>query len=205
MDVIIRPAILADLPALSQIEHSSDQLLLTCGKSVISNLPANPPEVYRSIVEAGHVWVASPSEALNGDASFTNEVEEHAASAPVAFISVNIIENRKHAEEASDDVFKTLFIHQVSVDPRFGRKGIGKKLMQHVEVIAIANAFEAIDLTTFPDVPFNKPYYEKLGYRELSSDDLLQPDAQGVWEVLAKERKDEILGRWERTAMRKML
>lgn len=59
-------------------------------------------------------------------------------------------------------------IGQVSVDPGYARRGIGRLLICHVEEWARRNRWPATTLTTFRDVPWNRPYYETLGYRELS-------------------------------------
>jgi GNAT superfamily N-acetyltransferase len=58
-------------------------------------------------------------------------------------------------------------IEQVSVAPAYARQGVGRRLISHVEEWGRCNDRPATTLTTFRDVPWNGPYYEKLGYREL--------------------------------------
>ena len=58
-------------------------------------------------------------------------------------------------------------IEQVSVAPTHGRRGIGRLLISHLETWGRRNDRPATTLTTFRDVPWNGPYYRKLGYREL--------------------------------------
>jgi ribosomal protein S18 acetylase RimI-like enzyme len=58
-------------------------------------------------------------------------------------------------------------IEQVSVSPAYARQGVGRRLISHVEEWGRCNDRSATTLTTFRDVPWNGPYYEKLGYREL--------------------------------------
>jgi ribosomal protein S18 acetylase RimI-like enzyme len=58
-------------------------------------------------------------------------------------------------------------IEQVSVAPAYGRQGVGRSLISHVEEWGRYTDRPATTLTTFRDVPWNGPYYEKLGYREL--------------------------------------
>jgi GNAT superfamily N-acetyltransferase len=58
-------------------------------------------------------------------------------------------------------------IEQVSVAPASARQGVGRQLISHVEEWGRRNDRPATTLTTFRDVPWNGPYYEKLGYREL--------------------------------------
>jgi GNAT superfamily N-acetyltransferase len=66
---------------------------------------------------------------------------------PVAFIAVGDVDGATH-------------IHQVCVHPAGARQGIGAALIEHV-----TTAGRAVTLTTFRDVPWNAPYYERLGFR----------------------------------------
>ena len=59
-------------------------------------------------------------------------------------------------------------IGQVSVAPAYARQGLGRLLITHLEAWGRGNNRPATTLTTFRDVPWNAPYYEALGYRELS-------------------------------------
>jgi GNAT superfamily N-acetyltransferase len=58
-------------------------------------------------------------------------------------------------------------VEQVTVAPAYARRGIGRQLISHVEGWGSRNDRPATTLTTFRDVPWNGPYYETLGYREL--------------------------------------
>jgi GNAT superfamily N-acetyltransferase len=61
-----------------------------------------------------------------------------------------------------------LHIEQVSVHPDHARQGIGRALIEHVARLAGT----AVTLTTFADVPWNGPYYERLGFRPLLDEEL---------------------------------
>ncbi len=63
-------------------------------------------------------------------------------------------------------------IEQVSVAPAYGRRGIGRRLIFHVEEWGRRDGRQATTLTTFRDVPWNAPYYERLGYRQLSDSEI---------------------------------
>jgi GNAT superfamily N-acetyltransferase len=63
-------------------------------------------------------------------------------------------------------------IGQVSVAPAYARQGIGHLLISHVEDWGSRHRRPATTLTTFRDVPWNGPYYETLGYRELSASEI---------------------------------
>jgi GNAT superfamily N-acetyltransferase len=59
-------------------------------------------------------------------------------------------------------------IEQVSVDPAFARRGLGRRLIDHVATVAEAEGRPAVTLTTFRDVPWNAPYYRRCGFRDLA-------------------------------------
>jgi len=63
-------------------------------------------------------------------------------------------------------------VAQVSVAPAYARRGIGRQLISYLEGWGRRDGRPATTLTTFRDVPWNGPYYEKLGYRELTVADI---------------------------------
>jgi GNAT superfamily N-acetyltransferase len=70
---------------------------------------------------------------------------------PVAFAYADWLDSRLH-------------LHQIAVHPSYARQGIGSALMGRVISVA-GNA--GVTLTTFRDVPWNGPWYRKLGFREI--------------------------------------
>jgi GNAT superfamily N-acetyltransferase len=59
-------------------------------------------------------------------------------------------------------------IEQVSVHPDAAGQGLGAQLMDHVQ----NQGHERVTLTTFADVPWNAPYYARLGFAVLTEDDI---------------------------------
>ena len=105
----------------------------------------------------------------------------------VGFILVNIVDGAAH-------------IDQVSVDPAHARAGIGRRLIEAVEAWARAAGWPALTLTTFVDVPWNAPYYERLGFRRLSDDEL------GPGQIRIRDHNaGTVLGRWPRVTMRRTI
>lgn len=89
-------------------------------------------------------------------------------------------------------------VDQVTVDPRHARRGIGAALLDRAAGWASARGLDALTLTTFRDVAWNGPYYERCGFRWLV-------DAE-VTPGLAARRADEAaqgLDRWPRGCMRR--
>lgn len=63
-------------------------------------------------------------------------------------------------------------IDQMSVVPEKQRWGIGQSLMQAVLSWSEREGHPSVTLTTFVDVPWNGPWYERQGFRFLRSDEL---------------------------------
>lgn len=68
-------------------------------------------------------------------------------------------------------VFKFLslccFVVELDVHPSYGRRGIGSALMKACCAAAKQKGFDQVILTTFRQVPWNVPFYEKLGFEVL--------------------------------------
>ncbi|WP_026422448.1 GNAT family N-acetyltransferase [Actinokineospora inagensis] len=65
-------------------------------------------------------------------------------------------------------------IAQVSVDPVVRGRGLGRALIDHLEAWARDHDLAALTLTTFRDVPWNAPYYERIGFRVIEPTPALQ-------------------------------
>ncbi|MCC8249481.1 GNAT family N-acetyltransferase [Saccharothrix luteola] len=85
-----------------------------------------------------HVWVA---------------VDPH----PMAWIAVEVLTEDRAAH-----------VEQVCVHPDHARRGIGAALLDHVGRWAAARGLDALTLTTFRDIPWNGPYYRRLGFHEVA-------------------------------------
>ncbi len=64
---------------------------------------------------------------------------------------------------------RELHIWEMSVHPRFQKRGIGAGLVRACLIDARNSGFAAATLTTFHDVPWNAPFYGKLGFEEVSA------------------------------------
>lgn len=73
-------------------------------------------------------------------------VDEH--DRPVAYLISDVVDGCAHIE-------------QVSVAPSHARRGLGAALIDHLASVT----GRPLTLTTFRDVPWNAPYYERLGFR----------------------------------------
>jgi GNAT superfamily N-acetyltransferase len=97
----------------------------------------------------GHLWVAL------------------ADDAPVGFAHVEVLEpNTAHLEE-------------IDVSPEHGRRGLGTGLVMRVCEWAAMAGSRSVSLTTFRDVPWNMPFYARLGFNVVQGSEL-SPALRGV-------------------------
>lgn len=59
-------------------------------------------------------------------------------------------------------------LEEVDVHPDHGRRGLGRRLVQTVCAWATSHGFDAVTLTTFRDVPWNMPFYARLGFETVT-------------------------------------
>lgn len=100
------------------------------------------PEVLEEAQARGLLWVAL------------------AADAPVGFAHLEVREPAvAHLEE-------------IDVHPDHGRRGLGRRLVTAVCEWASSAGYRAVTLTTFRDVPFNMPFYARMGFEIIPPDEL---------------------------------
>jgi GNAT superfamily N-acetyltransferase len=97
-------------------------------------METTPLEVLQSAQRGGRLWVALADDVAVGFAHV--EVHEREAA---------------HLEE-------------IDVDPAHGRRGLGTRLVTQVCEWAAGNGYTSVTLTTFRDVPWNMPFYARLGF-----------------------------------------
>lgn len=77
----------------------------------------------------------------------------------VGFLAVRELGGAAHVEE-------------VVVDPRHGGRGYATRLLEQAAAWAQERGLPAVTLTTFRDVPWNRPFYERRGYRVLDDEEI---------------------------------
>jgi len=136
----------------------------------IADAPAPQPDAYRPALEDGRLLVA---------------VDEQDVA--LGFIRLEMLDGSLHVE-------------QVSVHPDRAGHGIGAVLLAAAEQTARARGHRRMTLTTFCHVPWNGPYYTRLGWSTLPAADLPP-------ELAAARQHEHDLGldEWPRQAMAKNL
>lgn len=66
---------------------------------------------------------------------------------------------------------RELHVWEMDVAPAFQRRGIGAGLLRAAQIDARNTGFRALTLTTFRDVPWNAPFYARLGFEEVTAID----------------------------------
>lgn len=164
--VTIRPPTTDELPILREIESAGGQAFAAIGMRLIADDPPPPVATLAAYRDDGRVWVATDAD-----------------DRPVAFVLADVVDGDGH-------------ISQVSVHPDHAGRRIGAALIEHVAAWARDRGLPALTLTTYTDVPWNGPYYARLGFRPIPDADLT-PELRAI-------RAEEIgrgLDRWPRTAM----
>lgn len=87
-------------------------------------------------------------------------------------------------------------IEQVSVEPWYARRRIGFQLIEAAAAWARHHDLRALALTSFALVPWNAPYYVRLGFVVLGTADL-SPELREIRRAEAEHGLD----RWPRVVM----
>ncbi len=70
---------------------------------------------------------------------------------------------------ASEPFSRELHVWELDVLPEFQGRGIGAGLIRAAQIDARNSGFKALTLTTFRDVAWNAPFYERLGFEEVTA------------------------------------
>ena len=140
----VRTATADELETLQQVERRAGRLFAAADDPVIAACAEHPPLPLDRLA----AWQR------DGRAWVADD-----DGAVVGFVVVDLVDGCAHVEE-------------VAVDPEHGRRGIGTALLAEVERYAAGTGLAGVTLTTFRDVPWNRPWYERLGFRVLDEDEL---------------------------------
>lgn len=167
----IRIATVDDVARLHDIDTAAGRLFRQVGMAEVADHAGIDQGLLHDLIAARRVWVVEAS----GD------------GAPVAFATTAEVDTALHFD-------------QVSVDPDFARRGVGRLLMEHLIEQARRSSHRAVTLTTFRDVPWNAPYYARLGFDVVPDEEL----TDGLRQIRERERESG-LDAWPRVTMRRDL
>ena len=134
--MILRPGTEIDLPALSAVERDAAQRFGDLeGFAFVADGPIRDRHEQRRALETGHAFVA-----------------EDEAGAVVGFLLLWDVDGRAHFLE-------------LGVRCSHQGQGLGRRLLAAGEHWAEAQGFGEATLTAYRDVPWNAPFYARLGFR----------------------------------------
>ena len=142
MPYTLRPAGLTDLPALPPIEKAAGILFAGTDQAWIVDEDPLPLATFERWFNRGVIWLA---------------VDE--AGRPVGFAAVEMVDAQG-------------FLTELDVPPTHGRRGLGRRLIAAAGQSAAAQGATALRLSTFAHIPWNAPFYARLGFRVLADDEL---------------------------------
>jgi GNAT superfamily N-acetyltransferase len=134
---VIRLAKIDDVPKLAEVERAAASLFRDVGLAWIAE--AEPLQAAWLIrrCEQRMVWVVTDTNGL-----------------PVGFLAADLVDG-------------DFYIAEVSVAPSAQNAGNGTALIDAAIRRAIADGFARVILTTYRDLPWNGPFYSRLGFAEV--------------------------------------
>ncbi len=138
--VAIRPPSERELPGLRDIERAAGAAFRGVGMGAVAD--DEPPSLaeLEAFRAAGRAWVAVGP-----------------AGQPLAYLTALELDGGAH-------------VAQVSVHPAHARLGIGAQLIEHLALDSARRGATQLTLTAFRDVPWNAPYYARLGFEVLAAE-----------------------------------
>jgi GNAT superfamily N-acetyltransferase len=157
-----------DLPVLVEMERAAGEAFRGLGMDVVAD---NDPGTVADLVpyaEDGRAFASVGDD-----------------DRPVAYLLLDLVDGNGHVE-------------QVSVHPAYARRGLGRELIESADAWAAHRGLPALTLTTYVDVPWNGPYYQRLGFRFLTPAE----ETPGLRALRAHEAAAG-LDAWPRACMRR--
>ncbi len=130
-----------ELSAVRDVDVEAKALFRQTRHAWIADSEPEPLSFFVTREDAGLLWVATDS-----------------ADKPVG-----------HA--AFSDLDGLLHLQQISVATAWQRRGVGRRILDGAFHFYRGRGVSRVTLTTFTDVPFNRPYYLRLGFADLTVDE----------------------------------
>jgi GNAT superfamily N-acetyltransferase len=154
-DYTIRLARIEELPLLQEIERAAGELFARIGLDHVAEDEPLPLDFLLAQQRLGLVWVVADGN------------------------------DRPVGSAATRELDGALHIEEISVHPAHGRRGLGKRLIETLCDWAGGRDYASVTLSTFRDVPWNAPYYARIGFRALEENEL----SEGLSALLCQEKR----------------
>lgn len=136
--------ILDDIEIVQRVEQAAGELFRPLSDPRISACADHPP---------------TPAEALVDFVAAGGAWVATADDVVVGFLAAKVVGGCGHVQE-------------VAVLPEWNGRGVGSALLARAVAWTVRGGGTALTLTTFRDVPWNRPFYERRGFRILGDDEL---------------------------------
>jgi GNAT superfamily N-acetyltransferase len=168
--VSIRAARPGDLDLLVEIEQAAGETFRSVGMDLVADDDPGSVAGLAPYADAGRAFVSVDAD-----------------DRPTGYVLLDVVDGAAHVE-------------QVTVHPDHARRGIGRALLDRAAAWARAQGLRAITLTTYVEVAWNGPYYERLGFRYLPPEE----ETPGLRAIRRHERASG-LDAWPRACMVRVL
>lgn len=135
----IEAATLEDVEACCLIECEAARAFRDVGLDAAYALPGVPRAAIRQAISDRMLWMARWRD----------------PDMPVGFALARYVDGQMH-------------LHELDVLPRFQQQGVGEALVLHLLGWAHQEGLSRVTLLTFQDVPWNAPFYRRLGFETLA-------------------------------------
>lgn len=149
----IRAARIEDLATLAEIERAAGTLFRDTPYAFLVDAEPLSLDFVTQQFQAGRVWVAVDDRDISVGYAIAQEVDGN------------------------------VYLQEIDVHPAYGRRGIGRELVEMVCVWAKHQNYRRILLSTFRDIAWNAPFYAKLGFQILAETEL----TEGFQQIRSKE------------------
>jgi GNAT superfamily N-acetyltransferase len=168
--IAIRAARRHELPALQDIENAADEIFRRVGMPWVLRMTPADLDLLESARRAGRLWVAADR-----------------ANRPVGFALLRTLGG-------------VPWLHQLSVLPRHGGRGIGGALLERACETVRRERLASVFLSTYLAVPWNAPFYARRGFEVV-------PLARYTAAMRLERAHERQLGHpiWQRCIMRRDL
>jgi GNAT superfamily N-acetyltransferase len=167
----IRPARPDELVRVQEIEDAAGELFAEIGMAAVAEEEAVALGPLEAARREGRLWVVTDERDV-----------------AIGWALVERVDGEPHLRE-------------LDVHPEHGRRGLGRALVAHVLARARAEGARGVTLTTYRDVPWNAPFYARLGFREIPEDSL----GNELATIRRRERQEGLDDAGPRIAMRHAL
>jgi GNAT superfamily N-acetyltransferase len=138
---VLRAARDDELSSLQDIERTAGAFFRELGMHLVADDEPPTTDELLRFQQDGRAWVC---------------VDEN--DDPIAYVLVDVVDG-------------WLNLEQVSVHPAYPRRGLGRQLIDLADRLAAESGLGGLTLTAYVDVPWNGPYYERLGFRVVPDDE----------------------------------